>query len=53
MIESTDGYHRDLISELDGWVMGLIVKYKYKFCKETLEYSCIYFKIIVMKFYGL
>lgn len=51
MTESTDGCHRDLISEPDGWVMGLIVKYKYKFCKENLEYSCIYFKIIVINLY--
>lgn len=28
MTVSTDGYHRDLISELDGWVMGLIVNFE-------------------------
>lgn len=39
MTESTEGCHRDLVSELDGWVMDLIVKYKYKFYKENLEYS--------------
>lgn len=55
MIVSTDGFHRELVSELDGWGMGLILYflYKYKFCKETLEYSYIYSKIIVTNLYGL
>lgn len=53
MTESPDGYHRDLVSELDGWEMSLIVKHKYKFFKENLEYSCIYFKIIFANLYGL